>query len=93
MLFTLVVLPGKSHGQRSLVGYSLWRQRVRQDLGMKPPSPPSLYVKVKSQQDDFVTVPEKKPCEKVSAARKASMNDLFNLGADTDLGNGLAFTY
>ena len=30
---TPVVLPGKSHGQRSLVGYSRWRlQRVRQDL-------------------------------------------------------------
>ena len=31
---TPVFLPGKSHGQRSLVGYSPWgRKRVRHDLG------------------------------------------------------------
>ena len=28
---TLVFLPGKSHGQRSLVGYSPWGRRVRHD--------------------------------------------------------------
>ena len=28
---TSVFLPGKSHGQRSLVGYSPWGQRVRHD--------------------------------------------------------------
>ena len=29
-------LPGKSHGQRSLAGYSLWgRKRIRHDLGTK----------------------------------------------------------
>ena len=33
---TPVFLPGKSHGQRSLVGYSPWGpKRVRQDLGTK----------------------------------------------------------
>ena len=28
---TLVLLPGESHGQRSLVGYSLWDCRVGHD--------------------------------------------------------------
>ena len=28
---TPVFLPGESHGQRSLVGYSLWGRRVRHD--------------------------------------------------------------
>ena len=28
---TLVFFPGKSHGQRSLVGYSSWGHRVRHD--------------------------------------------------------------
>ena len=33
---TPVYLPGKSHGQRSLVGYNPWgHKRVRQDLGTK----------------------------------------------------------
>ena len=33
---TTVFLPGKSHGQRSLAGYSLWgHKKVRRDLGMK----------------------------------------------------------
>ena len=32
---TPVVLPGKSHGQRSLVGYSSWGLRVRHDLVTK----------------------------------------------------------
>ena len=33
---TPVVLPGKSHGQRSLVGYSPWGcKRVRNDLATK----------------------------------------------------------
>ena len=27
-----VFLPGKSHGQRNLVGYSPWGRRVRHDL-------------------------------------------------------------
>ena len=30
---TLVLLPGKSHGQRSLVGYSPWGCRVRHNWG------------------------------------------------------------
>ena len=34
-----VFLPGKSHGQRSLVGYSLWVASVRHDLATKPPPP------------------------------------------------------
>ena len=38
-----VVLPGKSHGQRSLVGYSPWGlQRVRHDLATKQQQPQSL---------------------------------------------------
>ena len=38
---TLVLLPGKSHGLRSLAGYSPWSQRVRRDLVTKT-LPPSL---------------------------------------------------
>jgi len=34
-----VFLPGESHGQRSLVGYSPWSHRVGHDLATKP-SPP-----------------------------------------------------
>ena len=33
------VLPGKSHGQRSLAGYSPWITRVGHDLAIKPPLP------------------------------------------------------
>ena len=34
---TPVFLPGKSYGQKSLVGYSPWgRQRVEHDLAIKP---------------------------------------------------------
>ena len=33
---TPVFLPGKSHGQRNLVGYSLGSQRVRHDWATKP---------------------------------------------------------
>ena len=37
---TLVFLPGKSHGQRSLAGYSPWsRKRVEHDLATKHQSP------------------------------------------------------
>ena len=36
---TPVFLPGESHGQRSLVGYSPWVSRVRHDLATKPPPP------------------------------------------------------
>ena len=32
---TVVILPGKSHGQRSLADCSLWSQRVRHDLETK----------------------------------------------------------
>ena len=32
---TLVFLPGESHGQRSLMGYSPWGHRVRHDLVAK----------------------------------------------------------
>ena len=34
---TTEFLPGKSHGERSLEGYSPWPRRVRHDLGNKPP--------------------------------------------------------
>ena len=64
---------------------SMGSQRVGHDLVMKPPPPSSLYCRLKSQQDDSVAAPEKSTCEKVNAARKASMNHLFNLGADEDL--------
>jgi len=33
---TLVFLPGESHGQRSLAGYSPWGRKVRHDLATKP---------------------------------------------------------
>ena len=35
---TPVFLPGKSHGQRSLAGYSPWGRRVRQDLVIEQPT-------------------------------------------------------
>ena len=36
MVTTSVFLPGKSYGQRSLVGYSPWgRKRVRRDIATK----------------------------------------------------------
>ena len=34
---TTEFLPGKSHGERSLEGYSPWPRRVRHDLATKPP--------------------------------------------------------
>ena len=38
---TAVFLPGKSHGQRSLVGYTVHEvARVGHDLATKPPLPP-----------------------------------------------------
>ena len=36
---TLVFLPGKSRGQRSLAGYSPWSQKVGHNLASKPLSP------------------------------------------------------
>ena len=36
---TLILLPGKSHGQRSPVGYSHRVARVRHYLGIDPPPP------------------------------------------------------
>ena len=39
---TPVFLPGESHGQRSLVGYSPWVRRVRHDWVPKPPPPPLI---------------------------------------------------
>ena len=45
MATTSVVLPGKSHGQSSLMGYSSWGpKRVRHDLATK-----------QQQQQDIVT--------------------------------------
>ena len=43
MATTLVFLPGESHGQRSLAGYSLWGRRVGHDLETKPPPHGSPY--------------------------------------------------
>ena len=37
---TPVFLPGTSHGQRNLVGYSPWGRRVRYHLVIKQPPPP-----------------------------------------------------
>ena len=37
---TSVFLPGESHGQRSLAGYSPRVARVRYDLATTPPPPP-----------------------------------------------------
>ena len=39
-----ILLPGKSHGQRSLRGYSPWCCMNRHNLATKPPPPPHLYV-------------------------------------------------
>ena len=42
-LLTPVFLPRKSHGQRSLVGYSPWDgKRVGHDLATEPPPPPEV---------------------------------------------------
>ena len=43
---TPVCLPGKSHGQRSLVGYSLWGHKNQTQPLTKPPPPPwfSIYL-------------------------------------------------
>ena len=51
-------LPGKSHGQRSLVGYSPWgHKRVGQDLATKQETTNSLYQssleKLTHAQDDI----------------------------------------
>jgi len=39
---TPLFLPGKSHGQKSLVGYKSWVTRVGHNLMTKPP-PPMTY--------------------------------------------------
>ena len=41
---TSVFFPGKSPGQRSLVGYDLWGLRVRHDWGTKDSDDFSLYL-------------------------------------------------
>ena len=41
---TPVFLPGKSHGQRNLVGYSPRDHRVGHDLATRPPPPPLVTV-------------------------------------------------
>ena len=41
---TPVFLPGESHGQRSLVGYSPWGHKSRTRLRTKPPPPPTCGV-------------------------------------------------
>ena len=52
---TLVFLPGKSHGQRSLVGHNLWGcKRVRHSLGIKQqqcyPAIPFLSINLKESK-------------------------------------------
>ena len=49
MKTTPVFLPGKLHGQRSLMGYSPWGCRVRHDL-VTGPSP--LILKLQQQSDE-----------------------------------------
>ena len=42
---TPVFLPGKSHGQRSVSGYSPWGHKaVRQDLTTKQHQPSAMYI-------------------------------------------------
>ena len=41
---TPIFLPGKTHGQRNLVGCSPWHLRVRHDLATKPPTK-CIYMK------------------------------------------------
>ena len=41
---TSVILPGESHGQRSLAGYSPWGSRVRHNWATKPPLPPRFII-------------------------------------------------
>ena len=55
---TPVFLPGKSHGQRTLTGYSPWVARVRHDLATKPPPPPVLEAR-SPQKTLAVLVPSK----------------------------------
>ena len=44
---TPVFLLGKSHGERSLVGYSPWSHKgVRHDLGAKQQQYPSIHIQV-----------------------------------------------
>ena len=38
-----VFLPGKSHGQRSPAGYSLWGHKVGHNLATKPPPPDYMH--------------------------------------------------
>ena len=45
MATTLVFLPEKSHGQKSLVGYSPWGHRVRYNLAIKP-LPPNTTIRL-----------------------------------------------
>ena len=45
MATTLVFLPEKSHGQKSLVGYSPWGHRVRYNLATKP-LPPNTTIRL-----------------------------------------------
>ena len=52
---TSVFLPGKSHGQRSLVGYHPWgRERVRHDLATKQPPPPPACIYIHSHGESCI---------------------------------------
>ena len=52
---TPVFLLGKSHGQRSLVGYRLWGQRRRRDLETEPQVIAlwSIYVVIQASKSHF----------------------------------------
>ena len=56
-----VFLPGKSHGQRSLVGYSPWGLRVGHDLETKSPPPPPFSLKFPSHLGCHITL-SRVPC-------------------------------
>ena len=46
-----VFLPGKSHGQRSLVGYSPWGRKSWIRLVTKPSPPPIAYNRKESEEE------------------------------------------